>query len=93
MKCTSPNRTSILGTAPSLREAVGREEKRLIKLALAACNGGVTAAAHLLGESHQTLIYIICARHPELLAKRSPVMKRKQHLIEHSRPRKRFFKR
>jgi hypothetical protein len=46
--------------------------------------GAFTRAARLLGlKSHKNLLSIINSRHQELMSKRLPVRKRKQHLIVH----------
>lgn len=73
----------------SLTKAVGRYEKRLIEAALKASRGSVSAAARLLGfRHHQSLIARIVGRHKDLLAIRSPVRKRRHHLMDHSKPKK-----
>jgi transcriptional regulator with GAF, ATPase, and Fis domain len=53
-------------------------ERSLIAQALAEANGAVTKAARSLGLSHQTLCYIIKARHPELMDARKPVRSRRK---------------
>jgi CheY-like chemotaxis protein len=79
---------SILGppdwTNFSLRDAVRTYEAHLIKLALKEMGGLVTRATPLLGfKHHQSLISVINARHQDLLATRSPVVKRRHHLLVH----------
>jgi len=61
----------------------------LITLALKESGGSVTRAARLLGfRHHQSLVTIINTRHRDLLEMRSAVRPRKQHLINHRKPRK-----
>jgi len=73
----------------SLREAVRRYEGHLIKLALKRTSGKVTQAAHLLGlKHHQSLASILDSRHKDLLKTRSPVRKRKRHLLVHPKRKK-----
>jgi tetratricopeptide (TPR) repeat protein len=68
----------------SLRQSVIEYEATLITRALEECGGSVTRAARLLGvKNHQSLTSIINTRHKELLAKRSPVRKRRQPLMTH----------
>jgi tetratricopeptide (TPR) repeat protein len=68
----------------SFKRAVQRYEGHLIKLALRETGGRVTAAARLLGfNHHQSLIALIESRHKDLLTKRSPVRKRRHHLMAH----------
>lgn len=59
-----------------LPEEVLRFEQRLIRQALASTNGKVTHAARRLGIGRQRLAYTIESKHPDLLAERSPVMRR-----------------
>ena len=73
----------------SLRKSVLRYEANLITLALDQCGGSVTKAARLLGLGHhQSLSAIIGTRHKELLTKRLPVRKRRQHLMAHPKRKK-----
>jgi tetratricopeptide (TPR) repeat protein len=51
-------------------------EGEVISQALAKVNGQITKAAKLLGIRYQTLAFIIEARHPDLLKKRSPIHRR-----------------
>jgi len=68
----------------SFRQSVLRYEGSLITLALNQSGGSVTKAARLLGfKHHQSLVAIIDTRHSELLSKRLPVRKRRQHLMAH----------
>jgi CheY-like chemotaxis protein/tetratricopeptide (TPR) repeat protein len=68
----------------SLRQAVHRYEAHWIKLALKEVDGQVTRAAPLLGfKHHQSLSHVINTRHKDLLETRSPVRKRRSHLIAH----------
>ena len=70
----------------SFKRAVQRYEGHLIKLALRETGGKVTAAARLLGfNHHQSLIALIESRHKELLTKRTPIHKRRQHLMPHAK--------
>ena len=73
----------------SLKDAVCRYEARLIRLALKQTGGKVTAAARLLGfRHHQNLIAIINSRHKDLLETRSKVRKRRKHLMNHPKRKK-----
>jgi len=73
----------------SFRRAVLRYEAHLIRLALKDAGGMVTRAARLLGFSnHQSLVALINSRHKDLLETRSPVRRRRQHLIAHPKRRK-----
>jgi tetratricopeptide (TPR) repeat protein len=73
----------------SLKDAVCRYEARLIRLALKQTGGKVTAAARLLGfRHHQNLIAIINSRHKDLLETRSEVRKRRKHLMNHPKRKK-----
>jgi len=73
----------------SLKDAVRRYEARLIRLALKQTGGKVTAAARLLGFSHhQNLIAIINSRHKDLLETRSKVRRRRKHLMNHPKRKK-----
>jgi hypothetical protein len=60
----------------NLLDAVDAYEGELIKEALSEAKGSVTRAAKALGLRHQSLGYIIGARHKDLLAERKPVRKR-----------------
>jgi CheY-like chemotaxis protein len=73
----------------SLRDAVRIYEAHWIKLALKETDGLVTRATPLLGfKHHQSLISVINARHQDLLHTRSPVVKRRHHLLEHPKRRR-----
>jgi tetratricopeptide (TPR) repeat protein len=73
----------------SFKDAVCRYEARLIRLALKQTGGKVTAAARLLGfRHHQNLIAIINSRHKDLLETRSKVRKRRKHLMNHPKRKK-----
>jgi len=73
----------------SFKDAVCRYEARLIRLALKQTGGKVTAAARLLGFSHhQNLIAIINSRHKDLLETRSKVRRRRKHLMNHPKRKK-----
>ena len=61
----------------SLEEEVRQHEGRLIQSALNAAQGRITRAAHLLGITHQSLAFIINARHKDLLSQRKPARKRR----------------
>jgi CheY-like chemotaxis protein len=66
----------------SLHEALRRYESRLIEMALERAGGSVSNAAHLLGfRHHGSLAGIIERRHPELLSKRSPVVRRRRSIV------------
>jgi DNA-binding NtrC family response regulator len=65
-----------IGTAP-LNEMMRRYENDIIRQALKTAQGKVTRAAHLLGISHQRLIYILESRHRDLLSVRTPISSRK----------------
>jgi CheY-like chemotaxis protein len=66
----------------SLRQAVRNYEAHWIALALKETGGIVTRAAPLLGfKHHGSLISVINARHQNLLATRSPVVKRRHSLF------------
>lgn len=74
---SSEEATAILLTKPcDLQEKMLKYEGAMIKQALAQANGSVTHAASLLGLKYQALIYIIEARHKDLLELRSPVYRR-----------------
>lgn len=66
-----------IGTAP-LNEMMRRYENDIIRQALKTAKGKVTRAAHLLGISHQRLIYILESRHRDLLSVRTPIQNRKR---------------
>lgn len=68
----------LLNGTSDLFEAVRQHEGELIRFALKAANKSVTKAAASLGVSYQTLAWIIGRRHPELLAERSPVHRRRR---------------
>jgi tetratricopeptide (TPR) repeat protein len=76
----------------SLKEAVRRYEGELIRRALEETEGGVSRAAQLLGlKSHQNLVHTINSRHRELLASRTPVIRRRRGVMRCSgerRPKK-----
>lgn len=61
----------------SLEEEIRHYEGRLIRSALDAALGRITRAAHLLGTTHQSLAFIINARHRDLLSQRKPARKRR----------------
>ena len=68
----------------SFRQSILQYESNLITRALDETGGKVTAAARLLGfNHHQSLIALIESRHKDLLTKRSPVRKRRHHLMVH----------
>jgi tetratricopeptide (TPR) repeat protein len=71
------------------KQAVHRYEAHLIKLALKDSGGKVTPAARLLGISHhQSFVASINSRHKDLLTTRSAVRKRRKHLIDHPKHKK-----
>lgn len=65
----------------SLDEEVRLFEGNLIRRALDAAQGQLTAAARLLGISHQGLAFIINGRQRELLGARRPVKRRRSSII------------
>jgi tetratricopeptide (TPR) repeat protein len=65
-----------LSTRLPLVKELRRYEHDLIKQALISAGGIVSNAAHLLGTSHQHLIYIIEHRHRDLLKLRTPKKER-----------------
>lgn len=65
----------------SLTKALHAHEARFIEAALERAGGSVSHAAHLLGfRHHGSLAGIIERRHPELLSKRSPVVRRRRSI-------------
>ncbi|HYX72564.1 MAG TPA: hypothetical protein VE732_07320, partial [Nitrososphaera sp.] len=66
---------------PLLKE-LERYEHSLIKQALISGGGSVTRAARLLRTSHQHLAYLIKTRHKDLLALRTPVVRRHKSIIK-----------
>lgn len=66
----------LLTKSPHLNDAVLEYERALIKEALVKVDGSVTAAATLLGVSHQGLGYIIETRHQTLMKDRTPIQRR-----------------
>jgi tetratricopeptide (TPR) repeat protein len=69
----------------SFRRAVNQYEARLIRLALKESSGSVSKASRLLGfKHHQSLVSMLKTRHPELASERSPIKKRRHHIIDHS---------
>src|SRR5229473_858140 len=71
----------------SFKQAVIRYEDHLITLALNKCGGSVTKASRLRGfKHHQSLIALIDSRHKEV--PRSPVLKRRKHLMAHPKRKK-----
>jgi tetratricopeptide (TPR) repeat protein len=66
----------------SFFSAVHELEAKLIRQALDEAGGSVTGAAKLLGLKHQSLIFMLNARHKRLLKKRKPAEKRKRSIIK-----------
>lgn len=66
----------------SLADAVRNFEARYIERALKEANGSVTHAAKRLGMKHQSLAYLLQARHENLLAVRTPAMPRRRSIIK-----------
>ncbi|HVG33923.1 MAG TPA: hypothetical protein VM911_12620 [Pyrinomonadaceae bacterium] len=66
---------------PLLKE-LQRYEHGLIKQALISAGGSVTRAARLLQTSHQHLAYLIKKRHKDLLALRTPAIRRHKSIIK-----------
>jgi tetratricopeptide (TPR) repeat protein len=75
----------------SLKDELRQPEKRFIELALKAAEGRISIAARLLGFNHNELLTsIIKSRYPELLAVRTPAVRRKRSIIRKpQRPRRR----
>jgi tetratricopeptide (TPR) repeat protein len=71
--------TSAQGT---LREAIHKYEKEIIRQALRNSEGSVTRAARLLGVTYQSLIYLLENRHRDLLLERKPAVPRRQSIIK-----------
>jgi CheY-like chemotaxis protein len=70
----------------SLHEALRAYEARFIEAALERAGGSVSRAAHLLGfKHHGSLAGIIERRHPELLGKRSPIVRRQRSIMRAER--------
>jgi tetratricopeptide (TPR) repeat protein len=68
----------------SLKDAVRLYEGEMIRRALDETDGVVSRAAQLLGlKSHQNLVHMINNRHSELLASRTPVIRRGRGLKSH----------
>jgi CheY-like chemotaxis protein/tetratricopeptide (TPR) repeat protein len=65
----------------SLKREILKYEAALIERALRDAGGSVTKAARLLGMRHQSLIYLIKARHRGLLERRSVVRKRRHRIV------------
>lgn len=73
----------------NFKKVVHRYEAHLIKLALKDSGGKVTPAARFLGFSnHQSLVAMIGSRHKDLLKTRTAVRKRRHHLMEHPKRKK-----
>jgi tetratricopeptide (TPR) repeat protein len=73
-------------TGFSFRRTIDRYESHIIRLALEEASGSVTTASRLLGfKHHQSLVSMLKGRHSDLMDKRLPAKKRRQHLIDHSR--------
>jgi tetratricopeptide (TPR) repeat protein len=66
----------------SFYSAVQELEAQLIEQALEEAGGSVTGAAKLLGLKHQTLIYMMQARHKQLQSKRKTPEKRLRSIIK-----------
>jgi tetratricopeptide (TPR) repeat protein len=68
--------------AGTLKNAVHRYEKEIIRQALRNSDGHVTRAAKLLGVTYQSLIYLLDNRHRDLLIERRPAVQRRQSIIK-----------
>jgi tetratricopeptide (TPR) repeat protein len=68
--------------AGTLKDAVHRYEKEIIRQALRNTDGHVTRAAKLLGVTYQSLIYLLDNRHRDLLIERRPAVQRRQSIIK-----------
>lgn len=66
----------------TLEQEVLHLEEVLIRRALDEAGGHITQAARLLGTSHQALDYMLRARHPNLLAARTPISPRRRSIIK-----------
>lgn len=66
----------------TLEQEVLRFEGELIRRALDRADGHITIAARILGTSHQALAYMLSARHPSLLAARTPITPRRRSIIK-----------
>ena len=71
--------------AGTLRESMRQYEKKLVHEALQRTEGCVTHAARLLGLSHQALIYVLERRHKDLLAERTPKLRRRRNVFKGKR--------
>jgi tetratricopeptide (TPR) repeat protein len=71
--------TGIRGT---LKDAVYKYEKEIIRQALRNSEGSVTRAARLLGASYQSLVYLLENRHRDLLLERKPAVPRRKSIIK-----------
>lgn len=71
--------TSTQGT---LKNAVYKYEKEIIRQALRNTEGHVTRAARLLGVTYQSLIYLLENRHRDLLLERRPAKPRRKSIIK-----------
>lgn len=73
----------------SLKEETRRFERPFIRLALRASAGRVSRAANLLGFAQAAqLNSLIKTKHPDLLAERTPPVKRRRGLIGRGKPRR-----
>ncbi|HEY0408299.1 MAG TPA: helix-turn-helix domain-containing protein, partial [Pyrinomonadaceae bacterium] len=70
------------GTQGTLREAIHKYEKEIIRQALRNCEGSVTRAARLLGVTYQSLIYLLENRHRDLLLERRPAVPRRKSIFK-----------
>jgi tetratricopeptide (TPR) repeat protein len=68
-----------------LPDVIQAYEARFVEQALEKENGSVTRAARRLGLSHQRFIYILGAKHRELLKKRTPATKHRRSIIRKER--------
>jgi tetratricopeptide (TPR) repeat protein len=69
-------------TRGTLRKAIHKYEKEIIRQALRDSEGSVTHAAGVLGVTHQSLIYLLQNRHRDLLLERKPAVPRKKSIIK-----------
>lgn len=70
------------GTQGTLKVAIHKYEKEIIRQALRNSEGAVTRAASLLGVSYQSLTYLLDHRHRDLLLERNPAKPRRQSIIK-----------
>ncbi|HEX7999115.1 MAG TPA: tetratricopeptide repeat protein [Pyrinomonadaceae bacterium] len=70
------------GTRGTLRDAIYKYEKQIIRQALRDSKGSVTRASNLLGITYQGLIYQLETNHRDLLLERRPAVPRRKSIIK-----------